>query len=88
MVSVIPLPPAAQEAEPDVYLDVRHLLCPLPIIRAGAAMAEMATGAILEVRATDPGIAQDLPAWCSINGHRLLELKTQGREWIGRVAKG
>ncbi|MEO5353337.1 MAG: sulfurtransferase TusA family protein [Magnetococcus sp. XQGC-1] len=77
-----------QELTADLRLDLRHLLCPLPILRAEAAMANMRSGEILELRATDPGIVHDLPAWCSVNGHRLLELKAEGREWIGRVAKG
>ena len=83
MVSVM-----TQEPALDVRLDLRHLLCPLPILRAEAAMTTMRSGAILELRATDPGIVRDLPAWCSVNGHHLLELKTEGREWVGRVAKG
>ena len=81
-------PDATTDATPDVIIDVRRLLCPLPILRAEAAIANMSLGTILAVRATDPGLAQDLPAWCNINGHRFLGIKTQGREVVGLVAKG
>ncbi len=76
------------EPVPDRYLDVRQLLCPLPIIRAEAAMTGMATGAVLAICATDPGLSRDLPAWCAVNGHQFLGIKIQGRELMGWVAKG
>ena len=80
--------PSTADLQADVHLDARRLLCPLPILRAEAAIAEMASGAILAVQATDPGLAQDLPAWCRVNGHQFLGIKSQGRELLGWVAKG
>ncbi len=53
-------------------LDARRLLCPLPVIRVQDAIAELQPGDVLEVCCTDPGTRQDIPAWCRINGHRLL----------------
>ena len=78
---------AATDPPPDRILDVRRLLCPLPIIRAAATLQEMPAGAILAVWATDPGLAQDLPAWCASNGHLCLGVRSQGREQIGWVQK-
>ena len=74
--------------EPDHEIDARNLLCPMPILRAEAAIAAMAPGAILAVRATDPGLRRDLPAWCRVNGHHLLGLEQRGRELRGLVRKG
>ncbi|MBF0627014.1 MAG: sulfurtransferase TusA family protein [Magnetococcales bacterium] len=73
---------------PNRIIDARRLLCPMPILKVDAAMRDMRTEEILEVRATDPGLTQDLPAWCRVNGHRFLGMRQEGREWIGRVAKG
>lgn len=53
-------------------LDARRLLCPIPVIRVQDAIAGLAPGEVLEVRCTDPGTRQDIPAWCRINGHRVL----------------
>ncbi len=53
-------------------LDARRLLCPLPVIRTQNAMKNLAPGDVLEVTATDPGVLQDIPAWCRINGHKVL----------------
>ena len=62
------------------HLDVRQLLCPLPVIRTQAKVATLPTGTILEVTATDPGVLQDIPAWCRVHGHRFLGSVRDGRE--------
>ena len=54
-------------------LDVRGLLCPLPVIRAQDRVAGMAPGALLDVLATDPGTLHDVPAWCRVHGHQLVD---------------
>jgi len=61
-------------------LDARHLLCPLPVIRVQDRVREMKAGERLEVFCTDPGAASDIPAWCRINGHRVLELREERGE--------
>ncbi|MFO0984163.1 MAG: sulfurtransferase TusA family protein [Planctomycetota bacterium] len=33
----------------------------------------MAPGAVLKLIALDPGAREDLPAWCRMTGHLLLE---------------
>ncbi|MBF0462026.1 MAG: sulfurtransferase TusA family protein [Magnetococcales bacterium] len=85
---VCPLVLSATDPQPDVVLDARRLLCPMPIMRAEATIREMPSGAVLAVWATDPGLAQDLPAWCASHGHQFLGIKEQGRERIGWVVKG
>ena len=61
-------------------LDVRQLLCPLPVIRTQARVGALAPGTVLEVIATDPGVLQDIPAWCRIHGHVYLGSEREGRE--------
>jgi tRNA 2-thiouridine synthesizing protein A len=61
-------------------LDARYLLCPMPVIRTQERVATLAQGDILEVRATDPGALKDIPAWCRIHGHELLESHREGEE--------
>ncbi|MBF0453812.1 MAG: sulfurtransferase TusA family protein [Magnetococcales bacterium] len=69
-------------------LDAKNLLCPLPILRAEQAIRPLAVGAVIEIHATDPGLVNDLPAWCSVNGHHILEIRHEGRVVIGLVKKG
>jgi TusA-related sulfurtransferase len=54
-------------------LNTRRLLCPLPVIRTQDKVKHLQQGDILEVVGTDPGIMQDIPAWCRINGHRVVD---------------
>ena len=54
-------------------LDARHMLCPLPVIKTQDKVAELQIGDILEVVCTDPGALNDIPAWCRINGHEVLD---------------
>ncbi|HNL24168.1 MAG TPA: sulfurtransferase TusA family protein [Pseudomonadales bacterium] len=61
-------------------LDARRLLCPLPVIRTQARVATLQPGDLLEVIATDPGVRHDLPAWCRVHGHQLIEIVEQERE--------
>ncbi len=37
-----------------------------------AQMRRLTPGQTLEVRATDPSVATDLPAWCRMVGHELI----------------
>ena len=55
-------------------LDARRLLCPMPVIRVQGKVSELSPGDVLEVWCTDPGARNDIPAWCRINGHRLLDI--------------
>jgi tRNA 2-thiouridine synthesizing protein A len=59
-------------------LDVRGLLCPIPILRTAQRMRTMPPGARLEVVGDDPGIVEDMPVWCEETGNRLLGLEREG----------
>lgn len=65
-----------------VVLDCRRLLCPLPVIRVQDRVATLAGGDELEAVCTDPGALNDIPAWCRINGHVVLETRTAGGEHV------
>lgn len=54
-------------------LDARNMLCPLPVIKTQDRAAELDHGDILEVVCTDPGALNDIPAWCRINGHEVID---------------
>lgn len=62
-------------------LDARNLLCPMPVIRTQNRIKTLADGDILKVICTDPGALHDIPAWCRINGHHVVETRQDAREW-------
>jgi len=59
---------------PVYEINARRLLCPMPVIRTQDAIANYAAGDTVHVFGTDPGIKQDIPAWCRINGHTVVEI--------------
>ncbi len=63
-------------------LDCRRLLCPMPVIRVQDRVAELAPGEELEAVCTDPGALNDIPAWCRINGHEVLECGERDGEYV------
>ncbi len=69
-------------------LDARRLLCPMPVIRTQDRVNQMAPGEELEVVCTDPGVKNDIPAWCRINGHRVTEIREDRDEITITIIKG
>ncbi|MDD2546685.1 MAG: sulfurtransferase TusA family protein [Burkholderiaceae bacterium] len=63
-------------------IDTRGLNCPLPILKAKKALADMASGELLKVLATDKGSLRDFQAFAKQTGHELVEQQTQGEEYI------
>ena len=58
---------------PDKILDTKGLTCPLPVLKARKALAELPLGAKLEVLSTDPGSVPDFTAFCASTGNVLVE---------------
>ncbi|MCC5013656.1 MULTISPECIES: sulfurtransferase TusA family protein [unclassified Legionella] len=58
---------------PHFELDARRLLCPMPVIKAQNMAKKLNHGDTLTIIATDPGAQHDLPSWCRINGHKLID---------------
>lgn len=63
-------------------LDTRGLNCPLPILKAKKALADMSSGQVLKVIATDPGSMRDFQAFARQTGNELLDQQTQDAEFI------
>ena len=57
----------------ETTLDLKGLLCPLPVLRAQKALRALAPGARVVVLATDPSAVKDFAAFAEASGHALLE---------------
>lgn len=55
-------------------IDLTGLRCPLPVLRVKKALGEMPAGGVLRAFATDPGAAEDIPAFIEQAGHLLREV--------------
>jgi len=65
----------------DKELDARGLNCPLPILRAKRALAEVASGQVLKILSTDPGSVKDFAAFAKQTGNELLSTAEAGGEF-------
>jgi tRNA 2-thiouridine synthesizing protein A len=67
--------------EVDRELDTRGLNCPLPILKAKKALAEMASGQLLKVVSTDSGSVRDFQAFARQTGNELVEQNSTGPDY-------
>ena len=66
----------------DKELDTRGLNCPLPILKAKKALAEMTSGQLLKVVSTDAGSTRDFQAFARQTGNDLMEQQAIGSDFI------
>jgi tRNA 2-thiouridine synthesizing protein A len=59
-------------------VDARGLSCPMPIVKTAQAIKLAASGALIEVLATDAGSVKDFAAWSRTTGHELVEQSVDG----------
>lgn len=70
-----------EQIKADLVLDLKGLLCPLPIVKLSQAIKDLPIGAIIEGIATDPGVMADVPAWAKASGQELISIEQQGKEY-------
>ena len=66
----------------DKELDTRGLNCPLPILKAKKALADMSSGQLLKVVSTDAGSVRDFQAFARQTGNDLVEQQTVGSDFF------
>lgn len=62
-------------------LDLKGLLCPMPIVKMAKAIREVEVGQTMEAIATDPGVMADVPAWCRSTNNELVSLEKVEKEF-------
>jgi TusA-related sulfurtransferase len=66
----------------DKEIDTRGLNCPLPILKAKKALAELQSGQVLQVVSTDAGSLRDFQAFAKQTGNELLDQQTVDTDYI------
>ncbi|PJC19795.1 MAG: hypothetical protein CO065_07180 [Comamonadaceae bacterium CG_4_9_14_0_8_um_filter_57_21] len=66
----------------DKEIDTSGLNCPLPILKAKKALAELNSGQTLKVIATDKGSLRDFQAFAQQTGNELIDQQTVGTDFI------
>jgi tRNA 2-thiouridine synthesizing protein A len=72
----------------DRTLDTSGLMCPLPVLKAKKAMAQLAPGEVLTLIATDPGSVADFEVFCQVQGHRLRSSTRDGATFRFEIERG
>ena len=75
-------------SETFIELDARRLFCPMPVIRLQDCINRQAPGTRVQITCTDPGVMNDIPTWCRINGHQVISSEDKNLEFILVVEKG
>ena len=58
----------------DRSLDVKGLVCPVPVLKTKQIISKMNSGQILEILATDKAAKDDIPSWAQREGHDVLDV--------------
>ncbi|RJS50070.1 sulfurtransferase TusA family protein [Bacillus sp. PK3_68] len=64
----------------DILYDAGPTGCGELIMKLFLTIKKMKKGEIIKVISYDPGAKEDIPAWCRLQEHRLLEQKDYKRE--------
>ena len=73
-----PTPSAADAPLFHLEVDASGLLCPLPILRAKKALAQLESGQVLKVVTTDRNAVRDFQAFARQTGNVLLAQHESG----------
>lgn len=71
----------------DLELDLKGLLCPLPMVRVSQNISKVPVGGIIRAVATDPGSLADIPSWARTTGNEVIKTERVDKEIIFYVKR-
>jgi len=77
----------SDEIKPDMELDLKGLLCPLPMVKVSQNISKVPVGGIIRATATDPGAMADIPAWAKSTGNEVLQAEKQDGQFVFLVKR-
>jgi tRNA 2-thiouridine synthesizing protein A len=69
-------------------IDCQRLLCSMPVIWVQDQVAQLSGGDQLTAICSDPGVPEDIPAWCRINCHAVVSAVKREGELLVTVHAG
>ena len=69
------------------YLNANDLDCPLPLLKTKLTLADLKSGQILEVTATDPTSWEDFASYAKISVNELVHAEKNSGIFIYRIKK-
>jgi tRNA 2-thiouridine synthesizing protein A len=77
----------SEETNVDLELDLKGLLCPLPMVKVSQNIGKVPVGGIIRAVATDPGAMADIPAWAKSTGNEVLQAEKVEGEFVFLVKR-
>ncbi len=71
----------------ETTLDLKGLLCPLPVVKIAQAIKTVDVGDTIEAVASDPGVLADIPAWARSTGNELVVMEKKDTKEFRFVVK-
>lgn len=75
------------DVTPDLELDLRGLLCPMPMVKVSQNISKVPVGGIVRAIATDAGAMADIPAWAKSTGNEVLSAEKTDGEFVFLVKR-
>ena len=77
----------AEDIKVDLELDLKGLLCPLPMVRVSQNITKVPVGGIIKAVATDPGSLADIPSWSRTTGNEVIKTERVDKDIIFYVKR-
>ena len=77
----------SDEIKYDLDLDLKGLLCPLPMVKVSQNITNVPVGGVIRAVATDPGAMADIPAWAQSTGNEVLSAGKEGDVFVFLVKR-
>lgn len=77
----------SEEIKVDMELDLKGLLCPMPMVKVSQNIGNVPVGGVIRAVATDPGAMADIPAWAQSTGNEVLSAGQEGSEYVFLVKR-
>jgi tRNA 2-thiouridine synthesizing protein A len=77
----------AEDIKVDLELDLKGLLCPLPMVRVSQNITKIPVGGVIKAIATDPGSLADIPSWARTTGNEVIKTDRQDKDIIFYVKR-
>jgi tRNA 2-thiouridine synthesizing protein A len=56
-------------------VDAVGLFCPMPVVKLKLELEKVEANQVVELLADDPGVQEDIPAWCKETNNKLLSIE-------------
>jgi len=71
----------AADLKVEKVLDLKGLVCPMPVVKLSKAIKEIEVGQVIEATTTDRGSLTDFPAWAKTSGNEIVKTEEGDKEF-------